>query len=400
MRRGAQQSHRMIILAGKNNIAVAGLELLCSRYDTDQLAIVCNRTDTGTDGWQRSLRVAGQKKRVREITLEEAYGFSDAFFLSLEFDRLVDPRHFAPRSVVNIHFSALPAHKGMFTSIWPILWGEASSGVTFHEIDPGIDTGDIISQRTFAIDPSWRSRDLYHAYISNGITLFEQTADALLTDSFTSRAQGAERSTYHSRKSIDFGRCEVSFFQTAWQVQRYVYAFSFREYQLPTVRGVAVVEVELLAKKSRAKPGSILRESAASCDVATIDYDVRVFPDLLEQVLAACARGDVPFVAAHLKNLAGLNDKNARGWSPLIVAAYHNHHAIVKLLLEAGADPNDVGFKGTSALMYAKDGALRDREPSTFRLLLDNGASLSHADHSGKTLFEYVDGQARRLLGI
>ena len=34
----------------------------------------------------------------------------------------------------------------MYTSIWPIINGENYCGVTLHEIDSGIDTGDIIDQ--------------------------------------------------------------------------------------------------------------------------------------------------------------------------------------------------------------------------------------------------------------
>ena len=59
------------------------------------------------------------------------------------------PKNFLNARLYNIHFSYLPAYKGMFTSALPIKNGEVDSGVTLHKIESGIDTGDIIDQIKF-----------------------------------------------------------------------------------------------------------------------------------------------------------------------------------------------------------------------------------------------------------
>lgn len=51
----------MLIIAGKNNIAVHGLELALSIFPTDKIEALCNKTESENDGWQRSLKTAAKK---------------------------------------------------------------------------------------------------------------------------------------------------------------------------------------------------------------------------------------------------------------------------------------------------------------------------------------------------
>ena len=79
----------LIVVAGKNNIAVNITQYLLDNCDERyQLGVVCNRTETGKDAWQKSLRAFAQKNHVREYELKEIYSVKDLLFLSLEFDRL------------------------------------------------------------------------------------------------------------------------------------------------------------------------------------------------------------------------------------------------------------------------------------------------------------------------
>ena len=51
-----------------------------------------------------------------------------------------------------IFISLLPKYRGVFTSTNVILNNEKTTGVTFHKIDKGIDTGDIIGQKSFKLN--------------------------------------------------------------------------------------------------------------------------------------------------------------------------------------------------------------------------------------------------------
>lgn len=63
---------------------------------------------------------------------------------------------------LNTHSSLLPLHRGPnpFTAV--IQSGEEKTGVTFHKIDPGIDTGPIHSQYELAIAQRDTAGSIYH----------------------------------------------------------------------------------------------------------------------------------------------------------------------------------------------------------------------------------------------
>ena len=121
---------------------------------------------------------------IKVNTLEDSYCIDNLLFISLEFDRIVNPNKFKTDKLFNIHFSLLPKYKGMFTSIMPILNNEKATGVTLHKIDKGIDTGEIIAQKEFEIDLMDNARDVYHKYIHYGILLLKECLEKLLKNEF------------------------------------------------------------------------------------------------------------------------------------------------------------------------------------------------------------------------
>ncbi|MFS2158957.1 formyltransferase family protein [Pseudomonas sp. Pseusp122] len=389
----------MIIIAGKNSIAVHGLELALRHFPAEQLAVVCNRNEPGADSWQRSLRQAAARWGVKEISLEAAYGLATQAFLSLEFDQLVVPSRFSIPNIFNIHFSRLPEYKGMFTSVWPILDGKEEAGVTLHHIEAGIDTGDIIDQQVFPIADWWTCRDLYLAFTQQATEVLDRCFLRLINNQVEGRPQPARGSSYFSKSSIDYSSLQINTKATAWECVTQIRAFAFREYQFLKWQGRPVVSATILPDKSRHKPGIVLAENEYHADVATIDYDVRLHFDKLPEMLAACERADLPEVIRLQGNIAGYNDANEKGWTPLIVASYAGAYDVVNWLLKQGASAVRPNHKGTTPLMYAKDAYFSGRCRRTFFLLLKNAAQLETYDYSGKKLSDYLtDEQYAELL--
>ena len=56
-----------------------------------------------------------------------------------------------PRGAINVHFSLLPKYRGAAPVNWAIVNGETETGVTTMQMDEGLDTGDILLQRSTAI---------------------------------------------------------------------------------------------------------------------------------------------------------------------------------------------------------------------------------------------------------
>jgi ankyrin repeat protein len=120
----------------------------------------------------------------------------------------------------------------------------------------------------------------------------------------------------------------------------------------------------------------------------------RLIEQAFRTLISACETGQAEIVAAQLNAFPALIERRtAQGWTPLIVAAFNQHHGVVKALLEHGADPNASGRRGTTPLMYAKtalqNGSSDDR--SLILTLLEAGADLHRTDCLGKDVFHYLE---------
>lgn len=58
-----------------------------------------------------------------------------------------------PRNIINVHPSLLPKHPGAHAIQDALEAGDTESGMTIHFIDEGVDTGEIIEQKSCTIEP-------------------------------------------------------------------------------------------------------------------------------------------------------------------------------------------------------------------------------------------------------
>ncbi len=73
--------------------------------------------------------------------------------LSVAYDQILKPTilRLAPLGSLNVHAGKLPGYRGRNVVNWAILNGETEIGLTVHFMDEGIDTGDVVLQRTLPI---------------------------------------------------------------------------------------------------------------------------------------------------------------------------------------------------------------------------------------------------------
>lgn len=383
-----------LCIAGKNSIAVDCLQTALEIQKKDpklELCVVCNRTETGQNTWQRSLRYFAEQWGVPVCGLEDVYGEKDMTFLSLEFDRLVVPDKFASDQLFNVHFSLLPAYKGMYTSAIPLLRQETYAGVTLHRIDAGIDTGPIVAQRRFPVEETDTSRCLYEKYIHNGTVLACAYLERLIYQpgEIPSQPQPVAGSSYFSRKALDYGHLEVDLCQTAQGVIDQVRAFAFREYQLPVVSGSPIVWAKASPERTFEKPGTLLENNERCLKFATVDYAVLLYKDRFAELLEACRAGELHKVREITAAYPYAYDRNDRGWTPLMVATYHNQKDVVLHLLYKGADVRAVNNNGTNLLMYAKEAYKRFGDSTLLELYQRMGLRFAQTDYRGKSLYDY-----------
>lgn len=335
---------RTVIIAGKNNIAVNMLNYILDTYSGQvRVVVICNKTETGQDLWQKSLRLEAQKRNVPEYGLNDVYNIEDAVFLSLEYDTLIKPEKFFTHELYNLHFSLLPQYRGMYTSAIPILEGQERSGVTLHRIDQGIDTGDIVAQRIIYLDEKETCRSLYSKYMSCAFSLMKEYVDTLIfhPNKVTSKAQNPKNASYYSVNSIDYKNLSIDLNQTAISIDRQIRAFIFREYQMPEIYGRKVIGSMMTTHRSCYRPGKLVLESNIGFILATIDYDLIVFYDRFEELMQACAEGNLAKVQEICCVRAHLKEMDRYGRTALNVAEENRQYEVVKYLLCCGGEQRE-----------------------------------------------------------
>ena len=108
--------------------------------------------------------------------------------------RLID---IPPLGCINVHPGLLPDYRGTFPTPWCILNNEKEIGVTLHVMDEGIDTGDVLVQRSYPIGPDETGHELYRRAMKLCADLLIENFDALLRREIKPRPQAPGGSYYN-----------------------------------------------------------------------------------------------------------------------------------------------------------------------------------------------------------
>ena len=391
-----------ICIGGKNNIAVDVCRYIKDYYPEVKVFAIPTKGDDGVDRFQRSFKKFAEENKIGIVSLRDVYEWEDLIFLSTEFDRIIRPDRFKSKELFNIHFSKLPKYKGCHTAAMPILNGEKITGVTFHLMEVGIDTGDIIDQRDLLIDGNDTCGRLYLKLIKLGTEVVIANLESVINHNYKAYPQPIDESTYFPRTDIDYANNSIDYNRTALQIDRQIRAFSFRAYQHPKYNEIPIVSTKVTGEKSTEKPGSFISEDINSIRIATIDYDVILYKERMDDILSYIKEGDLESLK-HVENLRDYVHEHeaSHGWTLLMVAAYNAQYEIAKYLLSLGSDINAKNYKGTTVIMYAKDGMINTNDDKLFNYLLDQGANPYLKDYSGKNLLEYIDSDLKyKLIGL
>lgn len=102
------------------------------------------------------------------------------YIISAFFNQLLSPDviGLAPGRCINIHPSLLPDYKGVDPAFFMLLNDEQEFGVTIHQVDEGIDTGDIIAQGRVAVEQGEDLYGLYRKLFAHGAQLVTQVINS------------------------------------------------------------------------------------------------------------------------------------------------------------------------------------------------------------------------------
>ncbi len=100
-----------------------------------------------------------------------------------------------PKGCINVHPSLLPKYRGAAPLNWPILNGDAETGVTIMHMAHDMDAGDIISQERTPIGPDETAPELTRRLAVQGAELLVDTVAAIEAGTATRTAQNESQVT-------------------------------------------------------------------------------------------------------------------------------------------------------------------------------------------------------------
>ena len=110
---------------------------------------------------------------------------------------------------INLHGSLLPRYRGAAPIQWAVANGESETGVTTMQLDAGLDTGDILLERSLAISPASTASELYPQLASIGADLMIQTLSGLEQNTIAPRKQDNTHASLAPILTRDDGRMEL-----------------------------------------------------------------------------------------------------------------------------------------------------------------------------------------------
>lgn len=146
--------------------------------------------------------------------------------ISAHFQRILPVRLFgrARLGALNLHPSLLPLYRGMAPQHWPIILGDAETGVTVHRIDEGVDTGRIVRQVRIPLEPDIYIHELQKKFLAVYQFIMVEAVERLIAGQ-EGEVQSAQGATYFDK--IREGDMEITPEMEVKRAYGLVRAFSF-----------------------------------------------------------------------------------------------------------------------------------------------------------------------------
>ena len=197
------------------------------------------------------------KEVEADVMVVAAYG------LILPQDVLDTPKH----GCLNIHASLLPRWRGAAPIQRAIEAGDAETGVCIMQMDVGLDTGGVVSEHRYAIQPTDTANEVHDALMNLG-------AEAIVADLQQLKAEGRLKSVKQPEEGVTYAQklskeeARVDWNESAAVIERKIRAFNpvpaaWVEYQGKPMK---IWRAEVVAQQGRA--GEVLSCSADGLVVA------------------------------------------------------------------------------------------------------------------------------------
>lgn len=185
---------------------------------------------------------------------------------------------------INYHDAPLPRYAGVHAIPWALLSSETAHGITWHHIDTGVDTGDIICQELISIDDEDTSFSLNLKCFEVACQSFEIVLNKLSAPSYNAIPQDRTQRTYFTKYERPYASCILNWKLDAAILSRQLRALDFGGYT--NVIGLSKIFIEghyflvpnfeILNSSSTAVGGTLLDISDDFIVISTNTNDVKL----------------------------------------------------------------------------------------------------------------------------
>lgn len=151
--------------------------------------------------------------------------------------------------VMNLHPALLPKYRGCSSVTWALINGEKEYGFTYHYINKGVDTGNIILQKKLPIEEWDTQYSLYSKVMFKSMEFFKEALDLLISDYDGIEQEG--ESSYYKRGCPYNGIIDDSWDDE--KIERFIRAMYFPPYKGAEYKGEEVQSIEQFYKIKNSK---------------------------------------------------------------------------------------------------------------------------------------------------
>ncbi len=219
-----------------------------------------------------------QPQRPAEIDADQQLAELDAFVVAAYGMILPENILTRPRwGCINVHASLLPRWRGAAPIQRAIQAGDEETGISIMRMDAGLDTGNILLQRSCPIHSHDTAGSLHARLAVLGASALLEALHGLAENSLQERKQDEARASYAGKISKEEAKIDWS--QSAGQIERNIRAFNPAPVAHSSLNNVAMriwAAGVLDGQNCRAAPGTVLGYSREGIDVATGDFPLRI----------------------------------------------------------------------------------------------------------------------------
>ena len=121
-----------------------------------------------------------------------------------------------------------------------------------HEIDNGIDTGDIIDSLSFKISNNSTAYENYEKLLKKSLLLFKKNIKKIIKNEYKSKKQNLKKGSYFSRKSVNYKKL-INFkeIKHSFTTHNQIRSLIFKPFQLPIYNDKKIIKSIFKNKKIR-----------------------------------------------------------------------------------------------------------------------------------------------------